>query len=131
DSAEKMFGKMIGGFIQSKNITRPPLVKMEDPEFEKDFVVYGQDQVEARYVLSTSLMQRITEFRKKTGKNIFLSFVDDKLMVAIPYKKDQFEPSLFHSIVDFEQIRQFHAVLQLTAGIVEDLNLNTRIWNKQ
>jgi hypothetical protein len=131
DTAEKMFGKLIGGFIQSKNITRPPLVKMEDPEFEKFFVVYGQDQVEARYVLSTSLMQRITEYRKKTGKALFLSFVDDKLMVAIPFKGNQFEPGLFHSLVDFERIRQFHSVLQLVAGIVEDLNLNTRIWGKQ
>ncbi|MBU0762912.1 MAG: DUF3137 domain-containing protein [Candidatus Altiarchaeota archaeon] len=131
DTAEKLFGNMIGGFLQSKNIMRPPLVKMEDPEFEKHFVVYGKDQIEARYLLSTSLMQRITEFKKKTGKNIYLSFVDDKLMVAIPYKKDQFEPKLFSSIVDFSQIQEFYGVLRLVTGIVEDLNLNTRIWSKR
>lgn len=131
DTAEKMFGKTIGGFLQSKNISRPPLVKMEDPEFEKDFVVYGKDQIEARYLLSTSLMQRITEFKKKTGKTIHLSFTQDKLMVAIPYGKDQFEPRLFRSIIDYEQIREFYDVFALVVGVVEDLNLNTRIWSKK
>ncbi len=130
DSAEKMFGKVLGGFLQSKNITRPPLVKLEDPEFEKYFVVYSKDQVEARYVLSPSLMQRITEFRKKTNKSIYLSFVDDKLMVAIPYGKNLFEPRLFRSIVDPNQINEYYKTIELVIGIVDDLNLNTRIWSK-
>jgi hypothetical protein len=130
DTAEKLFGKMVGGFIQSKNIMRPPLVKLEDPEFEKHFVVYSKDQIEARYILSPALMKRITEYRMKTGKNIFLSFVDNKLRVAIPYKKNLFEPRLFRSIVDFEKMEEFHSIIQLTADIVEDLNLNTRIWKK-
>ena len=47
------------------NFSRPPLVKLEDPEFEKHFVVSGEDQVEARYILSTCLMQRLTDFRNK------------------------------------------------------------------
>jgi hypothetical protein len=131
DKAERLFGKMIGGFLQSKNISRPQLVKMEDPEFEKYFVVYSQDQVEARYILSTSLMQRITEFKKKTGKNIYFSFVDDKLMAAIPYKKDLFEPRLIRSILDEKQVMEHYKTLHLIIGIVHELNLNTRIWSKK
>jgi hypothetical protein len=130
DTAEKIMGKMVGGFLQSKNPNRPPLVRLEDPDFEKHFVVYSEDQVEARYVLSTSLMRAITEYREKAGKNISLSFFENSLIVAIPFRKNLFEPVLFRSTVDYNQILEFHGIIQLASDIVEDLSLNTRIWGK-
>ncbi len=129
DKAEKLFGRL-GQKLQSMNSLHGELIKLEDPEFEKLFVVYGDDQVESRYILSTSLMRRISDFRKKTDKQIFLSFVASKLFVAIPYKKSLFEPSIFTSLVDFSKIQEYFADLQIAIDIVEDLNLNTRIWTK-
>jgi hypothetical protein len=130
DVAQKLFGNLIGSALQGKNFMRPPLVKLEDPEFEKLFVVYGDDQIESRYILSTSLMSRITEFRKKSGRDIYLSFVDDKVIVALPYKKDLFEPHLFRSIMDYPAVEAYFMDLQFVLSLVGDLNLNTRIWGK-
>ncbi len=130
DTAEQVFGVM-GSYFQSLNATRGELVKMEDPEFEKYFVVYGDDQVEARYILSTSLMQRITEFRRKTGRRICLSFMGSHVYVAIPYRRRLFEPRVFRSILGFEGIEHYLEDFEVFTGIVEDLNLNTRIWTKQ
>ena len=45
------------------------LVKLEDPEFEKSFVVYSGNQTEARYILSTSLMRRILDYKVNCKKN--------------------------------------------------------------
>ncbi|MHC4587019.1 MAG: DUF3137 domain-containing protein, partial [Planctomycetota bacterium] len=84
-----------------------------------------------RYILSTSLMERIVEFKKKTGRKIYLSFVGSKVFVAVSYTKSLFEPRLFRTLVDFESVREYFEDLQLTIGIVDDLNLNTRIWSKQ
>ena len=56
DTAEKILGKF-GQSLQSMS-SRGELVKLEDPEFEKEFCVYGDDQVEARYILSPALMKR-------------------------------------------------------------------------
>ena len=131
DTAEKLFGNMLGSFLQSHNIGRPDLVKLEDPEFEKLFVVYGTDQVEARYILSSSLMQRIVEFKKRTGKNIHLSFVDNNVTVAISYGKDLFEPRIFRTILDYNGIKTYYEDLQLATSLVDELNLNTRIWGKE
>jgi hypothetical protein len=130
DTAEQVLGVM-GSYIQSLNVTRGELVKMEDPGFEKYFVVYGDDQIEARYILSTSLMRRITEFRKKTGRRICLSFIGSHVYVAIPYRRRLFEPGVFHSILGFKGIEQYLEDFEVFIGIVEDLNLNTRIWTKQ
>ncbi|MFH1054822.1 MAG: DUF3137 domain-containing protein [Candidatus Altiarchaeota archaeon] len=130
DTAEKLFGSVLGKMLQSHNFMRDKLIKLEDPEFEKLFVVYGDDQVEARYILSTSLMQRIMEFRKKTGRNIYLSFVNNNIVVALPYGKNLFEPRIFRSIVDYKQAEEYFENIRLAVEVVEDLNLNTRIWGK-
>ncbi len=130
DTAQKLFGRL-GQKLQSLNVFRGQLIKLEDPEFERLFVVYGDDQVQARYILSTSLMERIMQFKKKSQKPIYLSFVGSKVFVAVSYTKNLFEPKIFSTLLDFGPIRQYYEDLQLAVGIIEDLNLNTRIWTKQ
>lgn len=130
DTAEKLFG-YLGQKLQSLNIFRGQLIKLEDPEFERHFVVYGNDQIQARYILSTSLMERIVDFKKKTDRKIYLSFVGSMVFVAVSYTRTIFEPRIFRTLLDFEPIRIYFEDLQLAIGIVEDLNLNTRIWSKQ
>ncbi len=130
DTAERIFGH-IGTLFQSWNAKRDDLIKLEDPEFEKLFAVYGTDQIQSRYILSTSLMKRITDFKNKTKRNIYLSFVDNKIFIAISCNKDLFEPNVFRTLKDFSSIQEYFNDLQLAIGISEDLNLDTRIWTKK
>jgi preprotein translocase subunit Sss1 len=130
DATEKVFGKLAQTF-QKLNFTRDDLVKLEDPEFEKEFVVYSNDQVEARYILSTSLMKRIVDFKRNSSKKIHLSFINSQVNVAVSFKRSLFEPKLFSTLLDFEPIQEYFEDLSLAVGIVEDLNLNTRIWTKE
>ncbi|MBS4012168.1 MAG: DUF3137 domain-containing protein [Bacteroidetes bacterium] len=106
-------------------------VSLEDPDFNKYFVVYGEDQIEARYILSTSLMKRITDFKQKHKNTIYLSFVNSFLYVGISYSKNLFEPSYFKKLTRFEIVKNYFEDVQLAISIVEELNLNTRIWTKQ
>lgn len=129
DTAEKLFG-FLGKKLQEMNLSRDQLVKLEDPEFEKMFAVYGTDQVEARYILSTSLMKRITDFKKKMKSPIYLSFTGSNVHIAISQTRNMFEPRIFRSVLDFSLIRGYLEDLQLFLDIVDDLNLNTRIWTK-
>lgn len=130
DTAENLFGSF-GKMLQSWNLGRPDLIKLEDPEFEREFVVYGSDQIEARYILSTSLMQRILAFKYKTGTKIYLSFIGSKVYVAVPINRDMFEPKYFSKIDTFDPIFDYYRDLSFAIGIVDDLNLNTRIWTKE
>jgi len=130
DKAERFLGRL-GSKLQSRNRNRSHLIKLEDCEFEKYFIVYGDDQVTARYVLSTNLMNRIMDFKKKTGKSIYLSFVNSKIYLAIPYSKSLFEPRLYKTLLDFKPVQEYFENIQLAIGIVDDLNLNMRIWTKQ
>ena len=51
--------------------------------------------------------------------------------MAIPYSKDLFEPRVFQTILDFKPIHEYYEDLTLAVSIVDDLNLNTRIWTKE
>ncbi|MFZ2658041.1 MAG: DUF3137 domain-containing protein [Victivallales bacterium] len=128
DFAEKTFG-FLGKIFQSWNLTRKgQLIKLEDPEFEKLFVVYGDDQITARYILTPGLMQRLVEFRRKENNTVFLSFKNSKVYVAISISKNLFEPRIFSPNDDFSLVKDYFDNLSLAGKIIEELNLNTRIW---
>lgn len=130
DFAQKYLGQ-IGTFIQDMNFTRDDLVKMDNPSFEKEFVVYGKDQVESRYILTHSMMDRILEFKNRSGKNIYISFKNSRIFVAVEYNRDLFEPDPFKSLKNFGMIKEYYQDLALVVGIVEDFKLNRRIWSKK
>lgn len=132
DMAERTLGKFFGQAMQKMNISRKgELIKLEDVNFEKEFVVYGDDQVEARYILSPALMSRILEFRKKSKYEIHLSFKASKVYLAITTNKNMFEPPKFKSVVDFSIAKDYYEDFLFALGIVDELNLNTRIWTKE
>lgn len=130
DSAERLFGTL-GGFFQSINKAYGDLIRLDHPEFEKHFVVYGDDQIHARYILTHTLMEQILHLRRQAGVPIYLSFNDGQVYIAISYGKDSFEPGLFRSLKEFGFIREFVEVLQLCIGVVEQFELNKRLWSKE
>ncbi len=131
DTAQSTFGDLIGHWLQSKNITRGELVKMDDPEFEKKFVVYSDDQIEARYILSHSIMKKLVVFEKRFGHPVHISFVRDHIHIAINYDKDMFEPSVFSSLLEYKTAMEYVDTLHLVVGIIGELKLNEKIWSKK
>lgn len=130
DSMEKRMGYLTKN-LQALNFTRGQLVSLEDPEFEKDFVVYGTDQVEARYILSTSLMQRITALKRKIDKPIMLSFNKNKLYIGVQHPHGFLSLNKNKSLIKSNIFELLHADISAATAIVEDLNLNTGIWKNE
>ncbi len=138
DSEQRLLGGL-GQWLQSlsaKMGNQPgELIKMEDPEFERIFKVYSTDPIEARYILTPNMITRLIDFQKRTQAPIRVAFVASRVYVAIPTRHDHFEPpSLFASsqeVVRPETLQQYFEELQFVVGIVDELNLNTRIWTKR
>ncbi len=104
------------------------LVKLENPEFERNFVVYSDNQVTARYILTPSLMERILNYKYKVNAPLYLSFINSKLYIAIPGLKSIPEPPVFNSIIGFEVYLKYYTNLLLLFDIVNKLNLNTQVF---
>lgn len=129
DTAERLFGRF-GKKLQSMS-GRGELVNLENPEFEKLFVVYGSDQNEARYILTPTMMEAMVHLAKQYGKNIFFSFRGTRVYFAISVKKDLFEPRIFKSGVNFNDIVEMSHYFSIIEMLIKEMNLNTRIWTKQ
>lgn len=85
-------------------------VKLEDPWFGKKFNVYSSDQVEARYLVTPSFMERFNNLKTVFGaKNAKCSFCGDKVIIAISTKKNLFEiGEMFKSLEDPKSINSFY-----------------------
>ena len=131
DSAQKTFGSLLGNWLQSKNFMRGELVKMDDVAFEREFVVYSEDQIEARYLLSSSLMQKILELKHKSAHPLSIAFVGNHIYIAIEYGKDLFEPTFLSSLLEYKIAMEYIKTLSMTIGIVNELKLNQKLWSKK
>ncbi len=106
-------------------------VDLENPHFEQHFSVYSSDQIEARYLLTPAMMERLVDFVTKAKNRISLSFIDNNIYIAMSSHKNYFEPALFTSSDSLESIQAIAQDLQFVIDIVSDLDLNTRIWTKR
>lgn len=127
DVGEKHFG-WFGKIMQNLSGN---VVRLENPDFEREFVVRGYDQVEARYILTPDMQDRILELRSILGQSLHLAFRDSKLYLTFENHGNWFEPDYFRPSGDFHLLAKFVRELQYCCGIVEQLNLNTRIWTKE
>lgn len=127
DQAEALLGKPLGQLLQENHLGRGELIKLEDPEFERFFVVYADDPIEARYLLTPGLMQRLTDFRRMLGRPLGLSFREGKLYIAVRTDGKFLELDPRRSYIDREAVEACIAELQLVANLVDALNLDLRL----
>lgn len=106
------------------------VVKLENPDFDKNFITYSNDQVEARYILTPTMMERISELNKRSNETISLSFTGSLVYIAFPLNGNYFEPPFSKSLLDENLLQKDIELVQFMYGIVNELDLNTRIWGK-
>lgn len=110
-------------------------IQLENNAFNKMFKVYTTDEVEARYLLSLSLQERIINMMLNLDKlsdigNLSLSFFNNRLLVLGPSSVDHFEAKLF-SKLKLDRVKADFQLVYDMIDIIDELNLNTRIWTKE
>ena len=112
-----------------KKSTSLKKVKLEDPNFEKMFEVYSDDQVEARYLLTVTFIERLKELVENFGgKSIQCCFYNNKLLMMIPIEKDLFETGSIYEAEDFiDDSKSLLKELSLIFNIIDTLKLNMKI----
>ena len=125
---------ILGGIGRALSAFRPfsseKLVRLEDPEFERSFNVYGSDDIEARYILSPGMMHRILDLRRHWNDEVRLSFLESNVCIAIQHRRNLFEPRLDRPVDCQQQLQQIAGEIRICLDLIDQLNLNTRIWSK-
>jgi hypothetical protein len=105
-------------------------VALENKEFAKAFMVRSTSQTEARYILTPKLMESLLNIYKLFKRPMHMSFLDGKVYLAILFYKDLMEPTIWKSGVNIKELNKLYQLLNLNKTIIEELDLNTRIWTK-
>lgn len=89
------------------------------PKFEKDFTVYSHSKEMAYHILVPSIVEGIHEIYKTWKVKPQLSFINNKIYVAITAKQATFTPNIHESLLDnpnfalvIEQLTQYFEVVK-------------------
>ncbi len=114
------------GIFNRKKKAGMKRVGLVDPKFEKLFEAYGTDQVEARYLLTPTFMQRLVDLETTVGgKKIRFGFMDGKLYIALE-APNQFEAgSMFKPLIDSARtekiLAEIGSILDIIDGVLKPL----------
>lgn len=114
----------IGGWFkkQSTKLERADLV---DPEFERQFDVFTNDQVEARYLIDPAIIERIKALSAEyNGERFMAAFYDDHVLILIASEENHFEPARIETPATDEAslVSMKHEIGQILS-IVDQLEL--------
>ena len=105
-------------------------IRLEDVKFAKKFKVFSEDEVEARYLVTTAFMERFLNLTTSFGtKKAKCAFYDDKVMFAISTRKNLFEfGSLFKTLENPKNVEFFNELMSILDMIDHfKLDENTRL----
>ncbi len=101
---------------------------LEDVKFEKKFDVYTDDEIEARYLITTSFMDRLNEMKTAfEATSVSCAFHDEKLIIAFDNPFDSFSiVSLFKKTDDHKQYFQMFEEFLSIIKLIDYFKLNER-----
>ncbi|MGF1922836.1 MAG: DUF3137 domain-containing protein, partial [Bacteroidia bacterium] len=129
----KDFGSSIGAWFSTNVFTSgdKEVVTLESDYFNENFITYSNDQIEARYILTPALMEKIAELNNRSAYCISLSFINSSVYIAFPLDHNYFEPPIFTTLLKPNLLDEDINILNFMLLIIKELDLNTRIWTKQ
>ena len=127
DIAERNFG-FLGKGLQN---LIGKVERLENPEFEKYFIVRGGDPVETRYLITPKMQENLLSLRERFGSDFRMALHSSSLWLALPIQSDWFEANLHTPATSKRQIKKLFSQIATIFHIVENLDLNTRIWTKR
>lgn len=110
------------GLFNSKRKGEMKRIGLASPKFEKIFEAYGTDQVEGRYLLTPTFMEKLMELEDSVnGKKIRFAFSDEKLHVAVEHPNRFETKSLRQSMTDISRVQividELEAVLSIITAV--------------
>lgn len=96
-----------------------------DPEFEKIFDVYTNDQVEARYLIDPQMIERIKAmYDEYDGKRMATAWYHNKMLIMIASEHNYFEPADIHiPATNPQSLLSMKRELQNILSIIDHLEL--------
>jgi hypothetical protein len=105
-------------------------IQTESYEFDKMFDVFTTDEVTARYLLPSNIMERLMKLRQQFSKYGITISLHDGIIAILIHKSNFFEADRTGRLND-KTLKKTYDEITSILGIIDLLKLNTRIWSKQ
>lgn len=142
----KVFNGIIIKFDMNKNFTGQTLIKpntlfhlspqeylqrtvLEGVDFEKKYDVFTTDEVEARYVITPSFMERLNRIKLAFKvKDLSCAFYGNNLFIALPTKRDVFSICDLNKTLKDEQqyFKMYNEILSIIK-LIDHFKLDQKI----
>ncbi len=103
-------------------------IKLEDPEFEKRYKAYSSDEIEGRYLITPTFMERFRTLHTSFGTTkAKCSFYGNKVMFAISTRKNLFEiGDLYTPLTNPKQINTFLSEISAIYDLIDYFKLDEK-----
>lgn len=130
NTIEKNTGK-INRFLQSLNIVRDALIKIDNQEFENHFAAYSNNVDEAKKILNGNFLNYLIELKLKYSFGVFFSYNENKFFVGLINQKDILQLNIKTELNETnlkkfydEVLEIINIALKINSFIDENLNKN-------
>lgn len=97
------------------------VVRLENPEFERFFEVYSNDQVASRKIITLVFMEKMVEFRRQVKKNVTLIYKNNKAYFFIENRYVVDTNKLYFKGINQETISEATEFIRLLGEIVTNV----------
>ncbi len=100
------------------------VIETKNERFKSNFLVFGTTDADVHDFLSNEMQESILYYKDRTQKEMYISFIESDLFIAVTQPKDLLEPAIWQSNVSFDLVAEFYEDLTLLMSIVRDIDAN-------
>lgn len=117
---------------RSDNNRKFEKVEVESIDFNKKYKIYSQDGFETFYLLDPAFIEKIQKLGDNCKGRMMLSFIDNKLYVALYNNKDSFEaPNPFKKLDEKTELEKVGADIKIITDFIDELNLDKYLFKSK
>ena len=120
------YNKNIGAYMKVslnklKSFNSKDKVEMDSSEFEEYFDIYSDNKIVAMQILTSDIMQFLTDFYIKYKINYEIVFRNDTLYMRF-FTGSMFEPTLLKNAMDKELLYMYYFIMNFIMDILKKVN---------
>ena len=106
-------------------------VMLEDQMFNNKFKTYAHEELDAFYVLTPAMIEKIKNLTNSISGKLLFCFIDNKLHVGVQNNKDSFEHGIFTKMNEEKVTNMISQDIKLITDFVDELNLDNDLFRKE
>ncbi len=124
------FAKMLQNVATTTSKQANHIIKLENTKFDRQFTVRTNNEIEARCILSPTLVQHLLDFCIRFPVPIRISFNHSYMFVAVWSQKSFIDSSMKMKYGEYD-LRKVYDEIAAFVRIIEEFELNTKVCSKE